>query len=353
MPPAARRIALVLAAIPLAVVALASPALGQGWFRRVLREGDHGADVTTLQQELTSAGMATSVDGDFGPATQAAVIRFQRAAHLSPASGTVGRATAAALDAWASGRRHRRGSTVHAPASSGGFHRVLREGDRGSDVARLQRDLTGVGLPTAADGDFGPGTTNSVVQFQQASDLRPASGTVGRVTASTLTSWVSEHKTVAPTASSPPTVPGAAAQIRNGIAYAPADAPPAVQKAIQAGNQIHTKPYIYAGGHGSWDASGYDCSGAVSYVLHAAGLLSTPYDSTQFESWGSAGAGRWITVWGAGSHAFIEIAGIVFDTAHYASVTPSGSGPRWQPASMISAQLHDGNSYVTRHPAGY
>jgi hypothetical protein len=34
-------------------------------------------------------------------------------------------------------------------------------------------------------------------------------------------------------------------------------------------------------------------------------------------------------------------------------VTPGGTGPRWQPASIIPEQLGDGNDYTARHPTGY
>jgi len=128
-----------------------------------------------------------------------------------------------------------------------------------------------------------------------------------------------------------------------------------VQKAIWAGNQIHTKPYIavhYASM--AWIWPGYDCSGSVSFVLYKAGLLSSSPDvSGDFEMWGQRGAGRWITVWGSAGHAFMEVAGIVFDTAQYASVSPIGSGPRWQPASIIPSQLSDGEDYAQRHPRGF
>ena len=60
---------------------------------------------------------------------------------------------------------------------------------------------------------------------------------------------------------------------------------------IAAGNAIATLPYIYGGGHASFHANGYDCSGSVSYALAAAGLLSSPLVSTGFESWGDAGPG--------------------------------------------------------------
>ncbi|MGZ4173511.1 MAG: hypothetical protein ACXVQR_03435, partial [Solirubrobacteraceae bacterium] len=65
-----------------------------------------------------------------------------------------------------------------------------------------------------------------------------------------------------------PTVSGSVARIIHGVAYAPANAPIPVQRAIWAGNKIRHKPYIYGGGHGSFNDSGYDCSGSVSYVLH-------------------------------------------------------------------------------------
>jgi len=151
-----------------------------------------------------------------------------------------------------------------------------------------------------------------------------------------------------------PTVKGFKAKIIHGIAYAPSYAPLAVQRAIWAGDQIRSKPYRalhYASLARLWPA--YDCSGSVSYVLYKAGLHSrVPDVSGGFDVWGDRGSGHWITVFGSAGHAFVEVAGIVMDTAHYASTTPGGSGPRWQPASIIPSQLHDGNSYFKRHPSG-
>ena len=106
-----------------------------------------------------------------------------------------------------------------------------------------------------------------------------------------------------------PVVSGTRAKIIHGVAYAPALAPAAVQRAIWAGNQIRTKPYVYGGGHASFNDRGYDCSGSVSYVLHAAGLLRTPYDSSDFMHWGHGGLGQWITVYTNPGHAFVQIAG--------------------------------------------
>jgi septal ring factor EnvC (AmiA/AmiB activator) len=125
----------------------------------------------------------------------------------------------------------------------------------------------------------------------------------------------------------------------DGTATAPADAPEAVQGAIAAGNQITNTPYVYGGGHGSFESSGYDCSGSVSFALHGGGLLAAPLDSTGFMTWGDPGPGQWITIYSNPGHAYMEIAGIRFDT--------SGAPPRWQSA------LRDSTGFVATHPPGY
>jgi hypothetical protein len=150
-----------------------------------------------------------------------------------------------------------------------------------------------------------------------------------------------------PTGSSTPTVPGALAKILpSGLAAAPDGAPEAVRDAIAAGNQLIGKPYLWGGGHASFIAPGYDCSGAVSYALHGGGVVSSPLDSTAFESWGVAGAGRWITVYTNPQHAYMEIAGIRLDTSRLGD--PNGlAGPRWRPLLGSHA------GFLMRHPAGF
>jgi cell wall-associated NlpC family hydrolase len=143
------------------------------------------------------------------------------------------------------------------------------------------------------------------------------------------------------------TVPGTTAVILpDGYAAAPTLAPPAVRQAIWAANQLIGLPYIYGGGHASFIAPGYDCSGTVSYALHAAGLLTAPLDSSDLETWGSAGEGAWITVYTNPTHAFVDIAGIRLDTS--AAGDPGGlSGPRWRPL------LDSSTGYVARYAVGY
>jgi peptidoglycan hydrolase CwlO-like protein len=126
-----------------------------------------------------------------------------------------------------------------------------------------------------------------------------------------------------------------------GMVQPPPGAPPQVAEVIAAGNAIASLPYIWGGGHGSFQASGYDCSGSVSYALAAAGLLSSPLDSTGFESWGEPGPGRWITVYANAGHAWMMVAGWRFDTVALAS-----GGTRWSQGGG------EYSGFVVRHPAG-
>jgi peptidoglycan hydrolase CwlO-like protein len=139
-----------------------------------------------------------------------------------------------------------------------------------------------------------------------------------------------------------PLTPGQEAQvITESEASAPAGAPEAVKAVISAGNAIAYTPYIWGGGHGSFESSGYDCSGAVSYALHGGGFLESPLDSTGLETWGEPGPGTWITVYANAGHAWMVVAGIAFDTV-------GGPGPRWHDPWVDSPE-----GFIARHPPGY
>ena len=222
----------------------------------------------------------------------------------------------------------------------------------GRDVRVLQQYLGKVGIRTTADGQFGPVTTKNVKKWQTASSLK-VNGKVSRQEAAALRGQVNSGASAlqgtnggaAPTA--PPVAPAAgetATLGSDGLAVAPLGAPPEVQEVIAAANHIVGKPYRYGGGHAKWEDTGYDCSGSVSYALHGANLVKTPLDSTQFESWGDAGPGQWITVYANSGHAYMVVAGLRFDTGWNDSTS---SGPKW------STKMRPGDGYVVRHPDGF
>ena len=142
--------------------------------------------------------------------------------------------------------------------------------------------------------------------------------------------------------SSGPTVPGNRAVIRRGLASAPENAPLAVKRAIWATNYLTRKPYVWGGGHATFYDDGYDCSGAISFLLKHAGALDHPAGSSELTRYGSDGRGRWITVYARNGHVFATVAGLRLDTTGFYG----DEGPRWR---------NDGRSswgFTARHPSG-
>jgi len=146
-----------------------------------------------------------------------------------------------------------------------------------------------------------------------------------------------------------PVVPGRRAKrLANGLAAAPAAAPQRVKKAIWAANKIIGKPYRYGGGHNrTFQDTGYDCSGTISFALRGAHLLAMPMPSGSFVGWGAPGAGKWITTYANGGHMYAVIAGLRLDTSSAGERVSSGEGPRWR--STARPQI----GFTVRHPAGY
>ena len=132
------------------------------------------------------------------------------------------------------------------------------------------------------------------------------------------------------------------ALLLNRTALAPASAPDPIRQMISAANQIVGQPYVWGGGHASFQSKGYDCSGAVSYALAGAGLLRTPQTSGAFMSYGIPGPGRWLTIYANSGHVYAVIAGLRWDTVGDAR----GSGPRWHPADAYP------QGFVARHLPG-
>lgn len=229
--------------------------------------------------------------------------------------------------------------------------RVLRQGDHGRHVRVLQRWLSLTGFQTRVDGQFGRRTRISLRRYERANRMH-VDGVLSRLQARGLRRRAIVARATTPAGGPEPApaiapaegvAPGATAVVGpdGRTALAPASAPPQVVAAIAAANKIVGKPYRYGGGHGSFEDSGYDCSGAVSYALNGAGLLRVPRDSSGLMSFGAKGAGAWISIYANSGHTYAVIAGLRLDTSG-----TGGEGPRWHASPRSSS------GYVVRHPAG-
>ena len=140
-----------------------------------------------------------------------------------------------------------------------------------------------------------------------------------------------------------PTVPGNKAKIVRGKCHAPENAPLAVKKAIWATNYLVGKRYVWGGGHGTFYDRGYDCSGAVSFLLHHAGVLAQPMASQEFQNYGEPGPGYWITLYARNGHTFAIVCGVRLDTT---GASGRDEGPRWR------GNTRGPRGFVARHPRG-
>ncbi|HEX3910055.1 MAG TPA: peptidoglycan-binding protein [Solirubrobacteraceae bacterium] len=290
-------------------------------------EGSSGDAVSRLQSALDLAA-----DGNFGPETEAAVRRLQER-HGLMVDGVVGPATWSVLgvsseetltppaSALAHSSHHGSRATVADVESGEG-----EEGVAGDAVSRLQS-----ALHLSADGNFGPETEAAVRRLQARHGLS-VDGVVGPATWSVL--GIQSQETLNP----PHSALGHSGSSSSGSSTGSSSV---VARVIAAGDEIATRPYVYGGGHGSFESTGYDCSGSVSYALHGGGLLSAPEDSSELESYGEAGPGKYITIYANAEHAFMVIDGKRFDT-----IAQQETGTRW------ADSVGDTSGYVVRHPDG-
>ncbi|HWD69942.1 MAG TPA: peptidoglycan-binding domain-containing protein [Solirubrobacteraceae bacterium] len=287
-----------------------SSSVARSFGTRTLQLGTRGLDVTILQRDLSALKFKIPASGRFNALTLRELKAFQRRYRLT-VDGVAG------------------------PTTIGTLKRLLSSKLHITESALAAKEIaSGVAVTATSDNQPLPAGDSGL------------SGGVGLGTTTTGTTTTGTDTTTGTTTTTSSTVQDAT--LIGGIAVPAQGTPEVIVQMLDAANQIAFDPYIYGGGHGSFTAAGYDCSGSISYVLHAGGLLATPLDSEQFLQYGLAGKGNWITIYTNGpTHAYMEIAGLWFDTA---AQTALNGNDRWSPVRIGEPGY---GTFKARHPANW
>jgi cell wall-associated NlpC family hydrolase len=123
---------------------------------------------------------------------------------------------------------------------------------------------------------------------------------------------------------------------------------------LTTANLLDGLPYVFGGGHANWTVgTGYDCSGFVAAVLHAAGYLTAPADTQTLPSQPGilSGPGQWVTI-------YDRTDGGALDEDH---VIINIDGQWWESGGTTNAGVHQmptvSSDYLATfnlilHPAG-
>lgn len=161
--------------------------------RRTLKRGSYGPAVKAWKTVLVSAGYKLPVNGTFDVSTEQATQAFQFEHDLNP-DGIVGPKTLAEV-----GKPAHHATAPAAPAASGTYHKAplgpeywapllsvkatpaskgAREDVRAWQIILIQSGATDL----KADGLFGTKTESATIKWQNAHNLRPGDGVVGKNT---------------------------------------------------------------------------------------------------------------------------------------------------------------------------
>jgi peptidoglycan hydrolase-like protein with peptidoglycan-binding domain len=278
--------------------------------RILLKRGAVSPSVATLQRRLNVPD-----DGYYGPVTEKAVKKFQKKHHLAP-TGMVD------VKTWL--KLFPDGMVIYAPHS--GVAQMAAQAPQNVLRSASSQSDAGVASVSAASAKA---KAKAKAKAHKASLKKASAG------ADVLPSGSGSGSSVGiPSASgssgSGGSTGGGGSSPAGGSTIVPSgpfnSASEMIAAMIAAANKIDSKHYAYSwgGGHNMSFSGPYDCSGAVSAVLHAAGLLNRPMVSGEFMHWGNPGRGA-VTIYANAGHVYMSILGHFFGTTH----ANPGGGAGW------------------------